>query len=59
MKNKIDMLHGKVMGSLLRFALPLVLTGWLQMLFSSADSLVVGRYAGSAARMRGKRRGGA
>ncbi len=49
MKNKIDMLHGKVMGSLLRFALPLVLTGWLQMLFSSADSLVVGRYAGSAA----------
>ena len=43
------MLHGKVMGSLLRFALPLVLTGWLQMLFSSADSLVVGRYAGSSA----------
>ena len=37
------------MGSLLRFTLPLVLTGWLQILFSSADSLVVGRYAGSAA----------
>lgn len=49
LKNKIDMLHGKVMGSLLRFALPLVLTGWLQMLFSSADSLVVGRFAGSSA----------
>ncbi len=49
MKNKIDMLHGSVMGSLLRFALPLVFTGWLQMLFSSADSLVVGRFAGSAA----------
>ena len=49
MKNRIDMLHGNVMGSLLRFAVPLVLTGWLQTLFSSADSLVVGRYAGSAA----------
>ena len=49
MKNKIDMLHGNVLGSLLRFSIPLVLTGWLQMLFSSADSLVVGRYAGSAA----------
>lgn len=49
MKDRIDMLHGKVMGSLLRFSIPLVLTGWLQTLFSSADSLVVGRYAGSAA----------
>ncbi len=49
MNKKIDMLRGNVMGSLLRFAMPLVLTGWLQMLFSSADSLVVGRYAGSAA----------
>ena len=49
MKNRIDMLHGNVMGSLLRFSIPLVLTGWLQTLFSSADSLVVGRYAGSAA----------
>ena len=46
---KIDMLHGNVMGSLVRFALPLVLTSWLQMLFNSADSVVVGRFAGSAA----------
>ena len=43
------MLHGNVMGSLLRFSIPLILTGWLQTLFSSADSLVVGRFAGSAA----------
>ncbi len=48
-KNRIDMLHGNVMGSLLRFSVPLVLTGWLQTLFSSADSLVVGRFAGSSA----------
>ena len=46
---KIDMLHGSVTGSLLRFALPLVLTSWLQMLFNSADSVVVGRFAGSQA----------
>ena len=43
------MLEGRVMPSLLRFSLPLVLTGWLQMLFSSADSLVVGHFAGAAA----------
>ena len=49
MKKNLDMLHGNVLGNLLRFTLPLVLTGWLQILFSSADSLVVGRYAGSAA----------
>ena len=43
------MLHGSVMRSLLVFAVPLVLTGWLQMLFNAADSLVVGRFAGSQA----------
>ena len=49
MNDRIDMLRGKVMSSLLRFSIPLVLTGWLQTLFSSADSLVVGRFAGSEA----------
>ncbi|MBR2521301.1 MAG: MATE family efflux transporter [Oscillospiraceae bacterium] len=49
MKKNIDMLHGGVAGSLVRFAIPLVLTGWLQMLFNSADSLVVGRFAGANA----------
>ncbi len=48
-KNTVDMLHGPVLKPLLRFSVPLVLTGWLQMLFSSADSLVVGRFAGAQA----------
>lgn len=48
-KSQIDMLHGPVLRPLLRFAVPLVLTGWLQMLFNSADSLVVGRFAGADA----------
>ena len=49
LKKQIDMLSGKVMGNLLRFAFPLVLTAWLQMFFNSADSLVVGRFAGAKA----------
>lgn len=48
-KKNIDMLHGPVLGPLLQFSVPIVLTGWLQMLFNSADSLVVGRYAGAQA----------
>lgn len=43
------MLHGPVLKPLLRFSIPVVLTGWLQMLFNSADSLVVGRFAGAQA----------
>ncbi len=48
-KAKIDMLNGSVTRPLVRFCIPLVLTGWLQMLFSMADSFVVGKWAGSAA----------
>ena len=48
-KAKIDMLGGSVTGPLIRFSIPLVLTGWLQMLFSMADSFVVGKWAGSSA----------
>lgn len=48
-KAPIDMLNGPVTRPLVRFCIPLVLTGWLQMLFSMADSFVVGKFAGSAA----------
>lgn len=43
------MLHGPVMKQLFLFSVPLILTNWLQMLFSSADSMIVGKWAGSAA----------
>lgn len=44
---EIDMCSGPVLGKLLLFALPLMLSGILQLLFNAADVIVVGRYAGS------------
>ena len=46
-KNEIDMLNGPLMGKVLRFAVPLILTNILQLLFNAADVAVAGRFAGS------------
>ena len=46
-KQEIDMLHGPLMSRLVRFALPIAASGLLQQLFNSADTAVVGRFAGS------------
>jgi len=43
------MLHGPLSGKILRFALPLALTGVLQQLFNAVDVAVVGRFAGKNA----------
>ncbi|MBQ9437196.1 MAG: MATE family efflux transporter [Lachnospiraceae bacterium] len=43
---EIDMLHGPVAGKILVFALPLMLTSILQLLFNAADTIVVGRFVG-------------
>jgi len=46
---QIDMINGPLAGKLLLFALPLMLSGLLQLLFNAADVVVVGRYAGKEA----------
>jgi len=46
---QIDMIHGPLAGKLLLFALPLMLSGLLQLLFNAADVVVVGRFAGKEA----------
>ena len=43
------MLHGPLAGKLLLFALPLMLSSLLQLLFNAADVVVVGRYVGKQA----------
>ena len=43
-RQEIDMLHGPLPGKILRFALPLAVTGILQQLFNAADVAVVGRF---------------
>lgn len=48
-KYEIDMCNGPLTGKILKFALPLMLSGILQLLFNAADMVVAGRYAGSQA----------
>lgn len=43
MKKEIDMINGKVLPQMLRFAIPIMLSSVLQTLYNSADSLIVGR----------------
>ena len=46
---EMDMTNGPLLGKLVRFAIPLGLSGILQLLFNAADIVVVGRFAGSGA----------
>lgn len=48
-KYEIDMCNGPLLGKILLFSLPLMLSGILQLLFNAADMIVVGRWAGSNA----------
>ena len=45
-KYEIDMCSGRIIGKMLLFALPLMLSSILQLLFNAADIIVVGRFAG-------------
>ena len=46
---QIDMVHGPLAGKLLVFAIPLMLSSILQLLFNAADVIVVGRWSGKEA----------
>ena len=45
-KQTMDMTQGPLVGKILRFSLPLMVTNLLQMLFNAADVVVVGQFAG-------------
>ena len=45
---EIDMCNGPLLSKIVLFAIPLMLSGILQLLFNAADIVVVGRFAGSA-----------
>lgn len=47
-KNDINMCEGPLLGNILRYTVPIILTSVLQLLFNSADLVVVGRFCGSA-----------
>ncbi len=44
--NSIDMVNGPLMKNLFLFAVPLMFTNFLQILFNAADTVVVGKFAG-------------
>lgn len=46
MKNEIDMTHGPLLKKIVIFAVPLMFSGVLQLLFNAADIAVVGQFAG-------------
>ena len=46
---EIDMCNGPLGGKIIKFALPLMFSSMLQLLFNAADVIVVGRFAGSEA----------
>lgn len=48
-KNEVDMCNGPLLSKIIVFAIPVVLSGVLQLFFNAADVVVVGRFAGKEA----------
>ncbi len=48
-KKEMDMCEGPLAGKILRYTIPLALSGILQLFFNAADMIVVGRYASGEA----------
>lgn len=46
---EMDMCHGPLLGKMLKFAIPLMLSSILQLLFNAVDIVVVGRFVGHSA----------
>ena len=44
-KYHIDMTHGPLLGKIILFAIPLILTNALQLMFHAADLIVLGQFA--------------
>ena len=48
-KYTMDMCNGPLLKKIILFAIPLMLSGVLQLLFNAADVIVVGRFTGNEA----------
>ena len=49
MRRNVDMVNGSLSKNLIRFVIPMVLTGVLQLAFNACDLVVVGQFAGDRA----------
>ena len=45
-KREIDMINGPLVSGIMRFALPVIATGVLQILYNAADIVIVGQFSG-------------
>ena len=48
-KRTFDMTEGPLLGKIVRFSIPLIITGILSLLYNAADLIVVGNFSGSTA----------
>lgn len=46
---RMDMVHGPLLKNIIEFAVPMMLASMLQMMFSAADTIIVGKFAGELA----------
>ncbi len=49
MRRNVDMVNGSISKNLVRFVVPMILTGVLQLMFNACDLVVVGQFAGDRA----------
>lgn len=47
MSSKVDMINGSLKKNIILFAIPVILTGVLQLFYNACDLMVVGKFAGS------------
>lgn len=45
---QVDMTSGRILPNVIAFAIPLIITSYLQLLYNAADLVVVGKWAGDA-----------
>ena len=48
-KQRIDMVNGPLLKNIFMFAVPIMFTSLLQMLFNAADTVIVGKFSGEHA----------
>ncbi len=47
-RKPVDMCNGPLLSNIIRYTVPIIMTGLLQLLFTAADLMVVGQFCGSA-----------
>lgn len=49
LRKNVDMTNGPIVGKMIAYTIPIILSGWLQLLYNATDLVVIGQFAGSDA----------